>query len=171
VAKDVHETARALAEAVIVAVVRAKDQGRAAAIVDALLAAGIRALEVTAPTPGCFEILRARAASSKAVLGVGTVLDRDTVLRAKEAGARFIGQYDSVLANPAFTFLETTKNFNADFLITYLLHPGTALYVGYTDGYDNLRRAPADGILTPGGAPTLSTGRQVFVKSSYLFRF
>jgi hypothetical protein len=29
----------------------------------------------------------------------------------------------------------------------------------------------AGGILRPGGAPTVSTGRQVFVKSSYLFRF
>ena len=26
-----------------------------------------------------------------------------------------------------FTFLETTRNFNADFLITYLVHPSTAL--------------------------------------------
>jgi hypothetical protein len=39
--------------------------------------------------------------------------------------------YDAVLANPSFTFLETTRNFNADFLITYLVHPSTAVYVGY----------------------------------------
>jgi 2-dehydro-3-deoxyphosphogluconate aldolase / (4S)-4-hydroxy-2-oxoglutarate aldolase len=89
VAKDVLSTARALAEAVIVAVVRDKDQGRAAAIVDALLSAGIRALEVTAPTPGCYEILRAHAGSN-AVLGVGTVMDTIDLSRAKDAGARFV---------------------------------------------------------------------------------
>jgi hypothetical protein len=58
--------------------------------------------------------------------------------------------------------------------MTYPLRPGTALYVGYTDGYDNLRAAEGSataGSLVPGGAPTLNTGRQIFVKSSYLFRF
>ena len=55
-----------------------------------------------------------------------------------------------------------------DVLLTYLVHPGTAIYVGYTDGYDNVRS------IRPGScpsAPTTSTGRQFFVKTSYLFRF
>ena len=55
--------------------------------------------------------------------------------------------------------------------MTYLVHPGTAFYIGYTDGYDNLRKDPIDGGYTLGGGSTLWTGRQVFVKSSYLFRF
>jgi hypothetical protein len=84
---------------------------------------------------------------------------------------RGIIDYNAILPNESLVALERRKHLAADALLTYLVHPGTALYVGYTDGYDNLRRAPADGILMPGGAPTLSTGRQVFVKSSYLFRF
>jgi hypothetical protein len=84
---------------------------------------------------------------------------------------RGIIDYNAILPSESLVALERRKHLAADALLTYLVHPGTALYVGYTDGYDNLRRAPADGILTPGGAPTLSTGRQVFVKSSYLFRF
>lgn len=45
--------------------------------------------------------------------------------------------------------------------------PGTALYVGYTDGYDNVMRDPILGTRTQ----TTSTGRQLFVKTSYLLRF
>ena len=38
--------------------------------------------------------------------------------------------------------LERTKRFGLDFLFTYLLHPGTAVYVGYTDIYENLHLDP-----------------------------
>jgi hypothetical protein len=53
--------------------------------------------------------------------------------------------------------------------LTYLIHPGTALYIGYTDGYDSVALGPSG--LTPIRNPTTSTGRQFFVKTSYLFRF
>src|SRR5215467_7801746 len=56
----------------------------------------------------------------------------------KEFSFRFIGQYSSVLANPNFTYLQTTKNFNADFLFTYLVHPSTAVYVGYNTNLENI---------------------------------
>jgi hypothetical protein len=59
-----------------------------------------------------------------------------------------------------------------DVLLTYMLHPGTALHIGATDVYENLyfdpMISPALGRTT---SPSLSTGRQVFVKFSYLFRF
>jgi hypothetical protein len=55
-------------------------------------------------------------------------------------------------------------------LLTYLVNPGTALYVGYTDGYDNVAIA-ADGRVQPSRHPSTSTGRQFFVKTSYLLRF
>jgi Domain of unknown function (DUF5916) len=84
---------------------------------------------------------------------------------------RGILDYNGVLPNETLVALERRKHLSADLLLTYLLHPGTAVYIGYTDGYDNLRKDPANGGLTLGGPPTLSTGRQVFVKSSYLFRF
>jgi hypothetical protein len=60
-------------------------------------------------------------------------------------------------------------------LLTYLLHPGTALYVGYTDQRDNLEvdyitQAPLRTLhMTP--SPTNLAGRTFFVKLSYLFRF
>src|SRR5258707_12978140 len=56
----------------------------------------------------------------------------------RELSFRFIGQYNTVLSNPYFTSLQTVKNFNADFLITYLVHPSTAAYVGYNSKLKNL---------------------------------
>jgi hypothetical protein len=93
----------------------------------------------------------------------------------KELSFRFIGQYSAVLATPSFTSLQTSKNFNADFLITYLVHPSTAIYVGYNSNLENI-----DPTLAPdgnGGVNHLATGRLLndgrnfFVKASYLFRF
>ncbi|MBI1739157.1 MAG: hypothetical protein HYR58_07905, partial [Acidobacteria bacterium] len=78
------------------------------------------------------------------------------------------------LANGANTSLQTTKNMNYDFLVTYLLHPGTALYIGYNSNLQNLD--PSLTVLPSGNfARTRNTfindGRQFFVKFSYLFRF
>jgi hypothetical protein len=91
----------------------------------------------------------------------------------KELSLRFIGQYNGQLANSHLSTLETQKQFNADFLLTYLLHPGTAFYVGYNSNLQNL---------TPNLLPDLTgsnrtrntfinDGRQFFVKISYLFRY
>jgi hypothetical protein len=86
---------------------------------------------------------------------------------------RGILDYNGVLPNESLVALDRRKHLTADVLMTYLVHPGTALYVGYTDGYDNLRPDPSasSGPMSVSGAPTVSTGRQIFVKSSYLFRF
>ena len=91
----------------------------------------------------------------------------------KRLSARFIGEYNSVLANPGFTFLQTTKNFNADFLVTYLVHPSTAIYVGYNSNLENVLlplRNDVDGDLLHGGRMR-NDSRGLFVKASYLFRF
>jgi uncharacterized protein DUF5916 len=93
----------------------------------------------------------------------------------KELSFRFIGQYSSVLANPNFTSLETTKNFNADFLFTYLVHPSTAVYVGYTSNLENIDETPrpdgSGGVHHDPAGRLRNDGRNFFVKASYLFRF
>jgi hypothetical protein len=93
----------------------------------------------------------------------------------RELSFRFIGEYSTVLSNPYFTSLQTTKNFNADFLITYLVHPSTAIYVGYNSNLENVwppLRTDVNGELVhnPSGR-LLNDGRNFFVKASYLFRF
>jgi Domain of unknown function (DUF5916)/Carbohydrate family 9 binding domain-like len=92
---------------------------------------------------------------------------------------RVILQYNSVLANTPgttfypYTFLPTEKQFNADFLLTYLVHPGTAIYVGYNSDLQNLnhglRGDPLAGLFTAKGY--INDSRQFFVKVSYQFRF
>jgi hypothetical protein len=86
---------------------------------------------------------------------------------------RFIGQYYSLLTNPAFTSLYTQKDFNADFLITYLVHPSTAFYIGYNSNLENLLDPPqadSNGNLLY-GQRFINDGRKFFVKVSYLLRF
>jgi hypothetical protein len=86
---------------------------------------------------------------------------------------RFIGQYNTVLASPSFTSLPTTKDFNADFLFTYLVHPNTAVYVGYNSNLENVLNpleADVNGNLLY-GRRFVNDGRNLFVKASYLFRF
>jgi hypothetical protein len=92
---------------------------------------------------------------------------------------RVIMQYNSVLANTPgttfypYTYLPTEKQFNADFLLTYLVHPGTAIYVGYNSDLQNLDHSlaqdPLAGLFTAKGY--MNDSRQFFVKVSYLFRY
>ena len=92
----------------------------------------------------------------------------------REFSLRFIGQYTATLANQNFTSLQTTKNFNADILFTYLLHPGTAIYFGYNSNLQNLDpslQPDQNGNLLRLRDRYINDGRQVFVKVSYLFRF
>jgi hypothetical protein len=107
----------------------------------------------------------------------GTEVFRNHILRSRvnyqftrELSMRAIVDYAAVLPNGALVDLERRKDVTADVLFTYLLNPGTALYVGYTDRYESL---DPTGARTAGRvlAPFRSVGRQVFVKASYLFRF
>jgi hypothetical protein len=92
---------------------------------------------------------------------------------------RVILQYNSVLANTPgttfypYTYLPTERQFNADFLLTYLVHPGTAIYVGYNSDLQNLDHSlmqdPLAGLYTAKGY--INDSRQFFVKVSYQFRF
>jgi hypothetical protein len=90
----------------------------------------------------------------------------------RELSFRAILDYNGVLPSASLTTLDPAKRLSYDLLATYLLHPGTAVYVGYTDIYQNLlfdpSRAP---YLRLSGFPDMNTGRQVFVKLSYLFRY
>jgi hypothetical protein len=83
-----------------------------------------------------------------------------------------IVDYNAVLPNFSLIALEPTKRLTADFLATYLINPGTALYVGYSDVRENLALVAAvPPRLGRTQSPGTSTGRQFFVKLSYLFRF
>ena len=55
----------------------------------------------------------------------------------RELSLRAIVDYNGVLPNASLVNLDRTKRFGYDLLMTYLIHPGTALYIGYTDIYQN----------------------------------
>jgi hypothetical protein len=114
--------------------------------------------------------------------GAGHGIFNDHILRSQwnwqftpQLSARVILQYNALLAGTPgigspYTYLPTQKEFNADFLITYLVHPGTAIYVGYNSDLQNLNVQQNVGVFqTPRGY--LNDSRQFFVKVSYLFRF
>ena len=57
----------------------------------------------------------------------------------------------------------------------YLVHPGTAIYVGYNSDLQNLNVMSATpghpGSVTNTARNYINDSRQFFVKASYLFRF
>ncbi|HEY3617077.1 MAG TPA: DUF5916 domain-containing protein [Candidatus Sulfotelmatobacter sp.] len=116
------------------------------------------------------------------VPGAGRGIFNDHILRSKwnwqftpKLSARVILQYNALLAGTPgvgspYTYLPTQKEFNADFLITYLVHPGTAIYVGYNSDLQNLNVVQGVSVRnTPKNY--INDSRQLFVKVSYLFRF
>jgi hypothetical protein len=115
--------------------------------------------------------------------GIGKGIFNDHIFRSKwnwqftpQLSLRLILQYNSLLANTPgntvdpYTFLPTQKQFNTDFLVTYLVHPGTAIYVGYNSDLQNLRVVPGTGVSNTAKG-YINDSRQFFVKVSYQFRF
>ena len=92
-----------------------------------------------------------------------------------------IVEYDSTLANPAQTSLLRTRQVPTQALLTWLPHPGTAIYIGYSNDLQNLDRRLCNRLSSgtcdpnnttpPRAGPLLNDGRQVFIKAAYLFRF
>ena len=85
---------------------------------------------------------------------------------------RLTAQYNALLSDPLFTSLERAKQLNGDFLLTYRINHGTALYVGYNhdvQNYDPSLRL-VGGSLVRSNDQLLTDGRLFFVKFSYLLR-
>ena len=76
----------------IVAVIRLKDPAKLRAVVDAIAAGGVRALEVTMTVPGAVGLIRDLAPTlpDGFLLGAGTVTDAATARAVIDAGASFV---------------------------------------------------------------------------------
>jgi hypothetical protein len=133
--------------------------------------------------------LGTREGSTPAGFGSGHSVFNNYLLRTKvnyqftrELSLRLIMDYDATLANTQLLDLQRnlgsfdggpvqpSKNFVPDFLLTYLVHPGTALYIGYNNSFTNLN-LDNSGAPFLQRSPTNTTGRLFFVKLSYLFRY
>ena len=79
-----------MALAPVIPVLVVDDAAYARPIAEALVAGGLRALEITLRTEAALKVIREMAKVDGAVVGAGTVLNRDDMNRALDAGARFI---------------------------------------------------------------------------------
>lgn len=94
----------------------------------------------------------------------------------------FIGEYLATLPNSDYTSLANNRDVFSDVLLTYLPHPGTGFYIGYTTDFVNLdanlcTRGP-DGlcntnepILPHTTSSMLNDQRIFYIKVNHLFRF
>ncbi|MBA6224841.1 MULTISPECIES: bifunctional 4-hydroxy-2-oxoglutarate aldolase/2-dehydro-3-deoxy-phosphogluconate aldolase [unclassified Colwellia] len=122
----------------IVPVLVIKDVKNALPIAEALLAAGIKVLEVTLRTPAALEVISIIAKNlPEAIVGAGTVTNRDLLQKSYEAGAKFA-------ISPGLTkdLLKAGKEGNI------ALIPGISsiseLMDGIDCGYDHLKFFPAE---------------------------
>lgn len=75
-----------------IAVIRLKEVGKLASVIDALVAGGIRLVEITTTVPDAVEMIAkiSRRIPDDVILGAGTILDSETASAAMDAGAEFI---------------------------------------------------------------------------------
>jgi 2-dehydro-3-deoxyphosphogluconate aldolase / (4S)-4-hydroxy-2-oxoglutarate aldolase len=74
----------------LMGLVRTNDEVTAQAMADAMVQAGIRAIEITLTTPGALNIVEKLSANKDLTVGVGTVVSKKEVKDAAKAGAKFI---------------------------------------------------------------------------------
>ncbi len=158
------ETVAALEACGVVAVIRLKDAAALGAVVDALAAGGVRALEVTMTVPGAIELIREISPSlpPDVVLGAGTVLDAETAQAAIEAGARYVvspvfreevlrvcHRFDVAALPGCFTPTEILEAWEAGADVVKVF-PATALGPGYfrdlRGPFPQLRLMPTGGV-------------------------
>ena len=86
-----YEIVSTLLQEKVTAIVRGIPADKVCLVADALLAGGVRCIEVTFNTPGAADMIRAlkRDYGSKMLVGAGTVLDTETCKTAIDAGADF----------------------------------------------------------------------------------
>ena len=98
-------TIDALLKHKIMGLVRTNDQATGQAMADAMVSAGIRAIEITLTTPGALDIVEKLSENKDLIVGVGTVISKENVKSAEKAGAKFI-----VSPNTDSDVIEKTKN-------------------------------------------------------------
>ncbi len=74
----------------VIPVLIVEEAGEARGIAEALVAGGLRVLEVTLRTPAALDVIREMSMVEGAVVGAGTVLNEEHLQSAIDAGASFI---------------------------------------------------------------------------------
>ena len=87
-----HDATERLVDGGVIAVLRGVDADDVVHVARAAVEGGVRAVEVTADTPGAMDMIAAVAddLGDVALVGAGTVLDAETAVAAHRAGAEFV---------------------------------------------------------------------------------
>jgi hypothetical protein len=85
-------------------------------------------------------------------------------------GVRVIADYHTLKANSQLSAIKPGKQLNTDVQVSYVLSPGTTLYTGYGSRQENLSLTGNPAHIEVSRDLDLVTGRQIFVKLSYLFQ-
>jgi 2-dehydro-3-deoxyphosphogluconate aldolase/(4S)-4-hydroxy-2-oxoglutarate aldolase len=133
-----------LANPGIIAVVRAKSADQVIPLSEALIAGGVVAIEITMTTPNAIEAIREarQKVGTRALVGVGTVLNTYTCQSAIDAGAEFIV---TPICRPEFVPLAKS----AERPIMLGAYTPTEAQTAYEAGADFVKIFPAD-TLGPG---------------------
>ena len=75
--------------------VRCKSQKEGQEMADALVAAGVKAIEITLTTPGALKIIKSLVKNKQLLVGAGTVRTVKDVKKVAEVGAKFIVSPDT----------------------------------------------------------------------------
>ena len=170
VARSREEVQQTIETTGVVAVIRLRDPELLQGVVDALMAGGVRALEVTMTVPRAVELIAglAKTLPSEFVLGAGTVLDANTARQVIDAGARFVvspvlkpeviqvcKERDVVSAPGCFTPTEILTAWEAGADVVKVF-PATALGPGYFK--DVLAPLPHVKLMPTGGVTKENAG-------------
>jgi hypothetical protein len=89
----------------------------------------------------------------------------------RELSLRAILDYGTIASNPSLSSIESQTHLRGDLLATYQLNPWTALYVGYTEGLEDLDMETGQRLNVRPRGSFYRTDRQLFTKASGVIRF
>ena len=98
------------------------------------------------------------SAGGRAVLNDHIARSKLNVQFTRAVSLRMILDYKATLANAQLINMDRSKRLTGDILLTYLIHPGTALYVGYNDRRENWLWPDGPAVLLCVGAPGIPIG-------------
>lgn len=130
-----------IVDAAIIAVVRAPRRDLVVPLSEALVAGGVRLVEITTTTPDALNAIRdaRNALGDRAMVGVGTVLENITCRGALDAGAEFV-------VSPILRTGMVPVCHSADVPVMLGAYTPTEAQLAYEAGSDFIKLFPADGL-------------------------
>ncbi len=126
-------------ESKVIAIVRLNNSEKVISVAEAMIKGGILSLEVTMTTPNALQIIKEldNKYGSNLLIGVGSVLDAETAIKAIEAGAKYI-------ISPIFKKTIIEASHKLDIPAIPGCYTPTEIYLAQEAGADIVKIFPAD---------------------------